>query len=200
MDWSPISKPRGSLRREPNLGRLCRRVPRSSPGTRRGRSSTACPMAVSILRTRPCSATCRGRAADQVAIRFLAQSQAPSTRTYRELATDARRFANVLRRLGVQRGDCVASLLGRVPPLYAAVLGTLAAGAVYCPLFSAFGPEPVKTRLAARFGTRTGHDRPAVPAQGRTDPRRAARSCSMSWSCGRRARATCRSGRSTSMR
>jgi acetyl-CoA synthetase len=27
------------------------------------------------------------------------------------------------------------------------VLGTLAAGAVYCPLFSAFGPEPIKARL-----------------------------------------------------
>jgi acetyl-CoA synthetase len=50
--------------------------------------------------------------------------------------------------LGVQRGERVATLLGRIPPLYATVLGTLAAGAVYCPMFAAFGPEPVKARLS----------------------------------------------------
>jgi acetyl-CoA synthetase len=38
--------------------------------------------------------------------------------------------------------------MGRVPALYATVLGTLAGGAVYCPLFSAFGPEPVRARLS----------------------------------------------------
>jgi acetyl-CoA synthetase len=89
----------------------------------------------------------RGPAADRVAIRFLAQGQPSAERTYRELAGDARRFANVLAQLGVQRGERVASLMGRVPALYATVLGTLASGAVYCPLFSAFGPEPVKARL-----------------------------------------------------
>ena len=64
------------------------------------------------------------------------------------MAADARRFANVLTALGIQHGERVASLMGRVPPLYATVLGSLATGAVYCPLFSAFGPEPVKARLA----------------------------------------------------
>jgi len=88
-----------------------------------------------------------GPAADRVAIRFLAQGAPAVERTYRALAADARRFASVLVSLGVQRGERVASLMGRVPPLYAAVLGTLTAGAVYCPLFSAFGPEPVKARL-----------------------------------------------------
>jgi acetyl-CoA synthetase len=83
-----------------------------------------------------------------VAIRFLAQDAPARPCTYRSLATDARRVANVLARLGVQRGERVASLMGRIPPLYATVLGTLATGAVYCPLFSAFGPEPVKARLA----------------------------------------------------
>ena len=40
------------------------------------------------------------------------------------------------------------SLLGRVPDLYAAALGSLKYGAVFSPLFSAFGPEPVRQRLA----------------------------------------------------
>jgi acetyl-CoA synthetase len=38
-------------------------------------------------------------------------------------------------------------LAGRVPELYVSVLGTLKYGAVACPLFSAFGPEPIRQRL-----------------------------------------------------
>ena len=147
MDWSPICKPRGSLRREPNLAdyvATCRQFTWDEAraqldGLPDGGLNIAHEAVFRHL---------QGPRADQVAIRFLAQSQPDVTRTYRDLATDARRFASVLRRLGVVRGDCVATLLGRVPPLYTAVLGALAAGAVYCPLFSAFGPEPVRTRLA----------------------------------------------------
>ncbi len=67
--------------------------------------------------------------------------------TYGELAARTNRFANVLGALGVGAGDRVFTLLGRVPELYAVVLGTLKARAVLCPLFSAFGPEPVRQRL-----------------------------------------------------
>jgi acetyl-CoA synthetase len=42
----------------------------------------------------------------------------------------------------------VFSLLGRCPVLYVAALGTLRNGSVFSPLFSAFGPEPVRTRMA----------------------------------------------------
>ncbi len=147
MDWSPIAKPRGALRREPCLmdyEQACRdftweQANHWVSGLPDGGLNIAHEAVFRHL---------AGPRADQVAIRFLAQSQPDVTRTYRELATDARRFASVLRRLGIVRGDRVASLLGRVPALYTAVLGSLAAGAVYCPLFSAFGPEPVKTRLA----------------------------------------------------
>lgn len=38
-------------------------------------------------------------------------------------------------------------LLGRVPELYVAVLGVLKARCVVSPLLSAFGPEPLATRL-----------------------------------------------------
>jgi acetyl-CoA synthetase len=43
-------------------------------------------------------------------------------------------------------------LLARIPPLYVAALGALKARAVFCPLFSAFGPEPVRQRLALGRG------------------------------------------------
>ena len=67
--------------------------------------------------------------------------------SYEELRAATSRFANVLEELGVQRGDRVFALAGRVSELYAAALGTLKHRAVFCPLFAAFGPEPVHQRL-----------------------------------------------------
>jgi pyruvate dehydrogenase E1 component beta subunit len=49
--------------------------------------------------------------------------------------------------LGVQKRDRVCALAGRVPELYIAALGTLKHRSVFCPLFSAFGPEPIRARL-----------------------------------------------------
>ena len=45
------------------------------------------------------------------------------------------------------QGDRVFSLLGRMPELYVAALGTLKNTSVFSPLFSAFGPEPIRDRL-----------------------------------------------------
>ncbi|MCF7990526.1 MAG: acetate--CoA ligase [Thiohalocapsa sp.] len=90
--------------------------------------------------------------ADKVAIRWLArESDGPGggTRdfTYRELAALSSRFANLLGHLGVSPRERVFTLLGRVPALYITALGTLKAGRVFSPLFSAFGPGPVKARM-----------------------------------------------------
>jgi acetyl-CoA synthetase len=84
---------------------------------------------------------------DRTAIRWLAKDGTAETLTYAELAGRAARFASALERLGVGRGEVVCSLLGRVPHLYAAALGTWKRGAVFCPLFSAFGPEPARSRM-----------------------------------------------------
>ena len=73
--------------------------------------------------------------------------------SYAELARLSNRFANLLCNLGVKRGERLFSLSGRIPELYIAALGTLKAGCVFSPLFSAFGPEPVQARLSiARAG------------------------------------------------
>ena len=37
--------------------------------------------------------------------------------------------------------------MGRVPELYISMLGALRNGSVVSPLFSAFGPEPIATRV-----------------------------------------------------
>jgi acetyl-CoA synthetase len=47
----------------------------------------------------------------------------------------------------VNKGDRVYVLAGRIPELYIARLGTLKHRSVFCPLFSAFGPEPIRSRL-----------------------------------------------------
>jgi acetyl-CoA synthetase len=84
---------------------------------------------------------------DRIAFRFLSQSTSPRELTYAELARESSRFASVLRGLGVAKGERVFVLAGRIPELYIAVLGGLKFGAVVSPLFSAFGPEPIATRV-----------------------------------------------------
>ena len=82
-----------------------------------------------------------------VAIRWLGRSGERHEITYEQLRRQTSRFANVLRRLGVSKGDVVATLMGRTPALYVAALGTLKNTSVYTPLFSAFGPDPIVARL-----------------------------------------------------
>jgi acetyl-CoA synthetase len=83
----------------------------------------------------------------QVALRWLGKSGERRDLTYADLTSEAARFANVLMSHGLGKGDSVFAMAGRVPELYACALGTLKAGLVFTPLFSAFGPEPVRTRM-----------------------------------------------------
>ena len=59
---------------------------------------------------------------DRVALRFIARDDRQRDVTYAELARLTNRFANVLRGLGVGRGDHVFLLAGRIPELYVAAL------------------------------------------------------------------------------
>lgn len=67
--------------------------------------------------------------------------------TYADLERESDRFARFLADRGFGKRTRVFSLLGRVPELYIAALGTLKAGGVFCPLYSAFGPEPIRSRM-----------------------------------------------------
>jgi acetyl-CoA synthetase len=86
-------------------------------------------------------------AGGRTAIRWIARDGSVTDCSYLDLARMSNRFANALGGLGLKRGDRLFALLGRVPELYVTALGTWKAGAVFCPLFSAFGPEPVKARM-----------------------------------------------------
>ncbi len=109
---------------------------------------------------------------DVVAMRFLAQDGLDRELTYRELAAESNKFASVLRALDVAPGQLVFGLCGRLPELYVAMLGTLKARCVVAPLFSAFGPEPVRQRMAAGRGrvlvtTASAYRRKVAPVRDR---------------------------------
>jgi acetyl-CoA synthetase len=90
----------------------------------------------------------QGLLREKVAFRFLARDSSVARNvSYGELAGLSSRFCNLLRSLGVGRGERVFILAGRIPELYVAVLGSLKNGNIVSPLFSAFGPEPIATRM-----------------------------------------------------
>ena len=84
---------------------------------------------------------------NKLALRWIGRDDTIRDFTYAALAAAANRFANVLTQRGIRKGDRVSSLLGRLPELYIGALGTLKNGSVFSPMFSAFGPEPIKARM-----------------------------------------------------
>lgn len=89
---------------------------------------------------------------DHPAIRWIGKDDSVRNYSYRDLEIATNRFANVLASLGVEPGQRVFSLAGRIPELYFAALGTLKYRAVFCPLFAAFGPDPVRQRMTRGNG------------------------------------------------
>ena len=94
----------------------------------------------------------RGPSKDHVALRWISKGADVSEFTYGDLADQTSRFASALRSLGVGHGDNVFAMSSRIPELYVAALGTIKNGSVFAPLFSAFGPEPIETRMVMGRG------------------------------------------------
>ena len=90
----------------------------------------------------------KGKLKNTIAIRCIQKDRTTKDFTYHDLHQLSSRFANVLTNLGVKKGERIVTLTGRIPELYIAALGTLKKAAVFCPLFSVFGPEPVFQRLS----------------------------------------------------
>ena len=84
---------------------------------------------------------------DRVALRWEGVDGSGEAHTFAGLKEQAARFANVLAARGIGPGDRVAVMLPRIPELMVAALGVWRAGAVYTPLFTAFGPKAIEYRL-----------------------------------------------------
>jgi len=93
-----------------------------------------------------------GQKRDHEALRCVDRDGNCQKVTYGELAQRSSRFANALDELGVQPGERVFVLMPRTADLYAAGFGTLKHRSVLCPLFAAFGPEPIRQRLELGTG------------------------------------------------
>ena len=89
---------------------------------------------------------------DHLALRCIGKSGTRRDFTYAMLAAESNRFANVLGTLGIGAAEPVFVLADRIPELYIAALGTLKRRSVFCPLFSAFGPEPIAARMTIGKG------------------------------------------------
>ena len=89
-----------------------------------------------------------GERKDHIALRWLGKNDAIQDFSYAKLCELSNRFANVLRQLEVGAGERVYILTGRIPELYIAALGAWKNRSVVCTMFSAFGPEPIRARMA----------------------------------------------------
>ncbi|MBC2712002.1 MAG: acetate--CoA ligase [Desulfosarcina sp.] len=148
MDYEPIKKTLNSLAVPPNFldyNQICDRfsweeVRRELDGLPAGKGLNIAHEAV--------DRHADGLRGNRLAIRWLGTDSTILDFSYADLKKESSRFANLLAGLGVEKGDRVFSLAGRIPELYIAALGILKNGSVFCPLFSAFGPEPVYQRLS----------------------------------------------------
>ena len=89
----------------------------------------------------------------RVALEWIGRDFVRETVTFLALQDAAGRFANLLRSYDIGAGDVVAGLLPRVPELLVVVLGTWRVGAIYQPLFTAFGPAAIYQRVTHPVGS-----------------------------------------------
>ncbi|MGD1092438.1 MAG: acetate--CoA ligase [Bryobacteraceae bacterium] len=145
MGWTPITKDLSAWPVQPNLADLEKtRATFSWEQVLRELCGQADSVNIGELAVDRHAA---GSLRNGVALRWLGRDGSTVDTTYGQLRERTNRFANVLRRQGVGKQDRVFALAGRIPALYIAALGTLKNTSVFCPLFSAFGPEPVHQRL-----------------------------------------------------
>src|SRR5262249_7748592 len=84
---------------------------------------------------------------DKVAFHWEGEPGDTRTITYPELLDGGSRFANVLKSLGVQRGDRVAIYMPMIPELPVAMLACTRIGAPHSVIFGGFSPDSIIDRV-----------------------------------------------------
>ena len=85
---------------------------------------------------------------DQVAIIWEGDNPAESEKiTYRQLHERVQKFANVLKKLGVKKGDCVTIYLPMIPEAAYAMLACTRIGAIHSIVFGGFSPDSLQNRI-----------------------------------------------------
>ncbi|MCR8641761.1 acetate--CoA ligase [Paenibacillus sp. N1-5-1-14] len=83
---------------------------------------------------------------DKVAL-YYSDDKRDESFTFEQMKQNSNKFGNVLRKLGVDKGERVFIFMPRTPELYFALLGSIKVGAVVGPLFEAFMETAVRDRL-----------------------------------------------------
>jgi acetyl-CoA synthetase len=84
---------------------------------------------------------------NKAALIWLGRDDRREVYTFLDMKKRTSKFANVLKKLGILKGERVFTLAPRLPELYIGAIGILKNGSVICPLFSQFGPEPILQRM-----------------------------------------------------
>ncbi|HTV16601.1 MAG TPA: acetyl-coenzyme A synthetase N-terminal domain-containing protein, partial [Acidobacteriaceae bacterium] len=85
--------------------------------------------------------------ADKVAILWEGEPGEVRRITFRELHAEVQRFANVLKGLGIRKGDRVAVYMGMTPELAIAILACARIGAVHSVIFGGFAANAIVDRV-----------------------------------------------------
>ena len=169
---SVLGRVRARARVDPAVGRGARRGSRRTRAGSSAASSTPAPTA-SI-------ATSARRRRNKAAIIWEGEPGDRRTLTYWDLYRQVSAFANVLKSLGVKRGDRVALYLPLIPELAIAMLACARIGAVHSVVFGGFSAESLRDRIndsqcvAARHRRRRLPPRPASCRSSRWPTRRCA--------------------------
>jgi acetyl-CoA synthetase len=110
---------------------------------------------------------------DRIAYHWEGEPGDTRTLTYAELLDEVQRFANVLKSLGVKRGDRVAIYMPMIPELPVAMLACTRIGAAHSVVFGGFSADALRERIidaeakvliTADGGNRRGKAAPLKPA------------------------------------
>ena len=85
--------------------------------------------------------------ADKMAIVWEGEPGEVRRLTFRELQVEVQRFANVLKSLGIKKGDRVAVYMGMTPELAVAILACARIGAVHSVIFGGFAANAIVDRV-----------------------------------------------------
>ncbi len=86
--------------------------------------------------------------ADNIALLWEADKPGKSRQlTYQQLFDDVCRFANVLKKLGVTKGDCVCIYMPLIPEAVMAMLACARIGAIHSVVFAGFSAQSLKSRI-----------------------------------------------------
>lgn len=85
--------------------------------------------------------------ADKIAMRWISSDMKHIDYSFNDLDVQSNKFANVLKSLGLSKGDIMFTLLPKIPEQFFVILGALKLQLVVSPLFANFGEEAILDRM-----------------------------------------------------